>query len=62
VEAHDLFGPTLVERRGRLAREQDGQTRGRANRGADIDCRTRIAVGGRALAVFEEGLVARVWP
>jgi hypothetical protein len=26
------------------------------------DCRTRIAVGDRALALFEEGILARVWP
>jgi hypothetical protein len=57
-----LLGPAFIERRGRLAGEQGGQGRSRADRGADIDRRTRFAVGDLALAIFEERLVPGVRP
>src|SRR5271165_3080889 len=47
------FDPALVEGRS-VAVEQDRQTRRCANRGADIDYRTRMAVGVNALAKSEE--------
>jgi hypothetical protein len=47
---------------GGLAGEQRAETRRRADRGADIDRQTCIAVGEITFAVFEEGLVAGVWP
>jgi hypothetical protein len=62
LTSHSLFGPTLVERQRGLAVEQGGRAATEPIRAPTSDCRTRIAVGDRALAVFEEGLLARVWP
>jgi hypothetical protein len=56
-----LLGRALVERRD-AAVELDCQTLRRAGRSADVDRRTCLPSRDDALAILEEGLVARVWP
>jgi len=57
--ACSLRAAALIDGRD-FAIQQDRQTLGRASRSADIDRRARLTVGGVAVAVPEEGLVARI--